>query len=84
MAAKSGLDNVSWMRAAECDGVSPGLMFPDPGDLKGNQQAQAICARCAVREICAEYALSNRIPEGVWGGLTENDRRRILRRRRGS
>jgi WhiB family redox-sensing transcriptional regulator len=46
------------------------------------QEAQRICADCPVSEACLEYALVNRIDHGVWGGRSERERRRILRRRR--
>ena len=47
-------------------------------------EAKAICASCAVRQSCLEYSLAAREREGVWGGLTERERRRIVRQRRKS
>jgi WhiB family redox-sensing transcriptional regulator len=44
--------------------------------------ARRICATCPVREQCLEYALQFRIDHGVWGGCSERERRRILKRRR--
>ena len=44
--------------------------------------AQKICAECPVSAACLEYALANHIDHGVWGGCSERERRRILRRRR--
>jgi WhiB family redox-sensing transcriptional regulator len=44
--------------------------------------AQRICAECPVSEPCLEYALEHHIDHGVWGGASERERRRILRRRR--
>jgi hypothetical protein len=46
------------------------------------EQAQKVCASCPVRVECLEYALTHRIEHGVWGGASERERRRILRRRR--
>ena len=45
-------------------------------------EAKAICAQCPVRQACLEYALTNRERDGVWGGATERERRRIIRQRR--
>jgi WhiB family redox-sensing transcriptional regulator len=44
--------------------------------------AKAVCDQCPVREACLEHALSVREKDGVWGGCTERERRRILRQRR--
>jgi WhiB family redox-sensing transcriptional regulator len=44
--------------------------------------ARRICASCPVQHECLEYALRNRIDHGVWGGCSERERRRILKRRR--
>ena len=42
------------------------------------EEAKAICAECPVRQACLEHALAHREREGVWGGATERERRRIL------
>jgi WhiB family redox-sensing transcriptional regulator len=44
--------------------------------------AKAVCAQCPVREACLAHALSVREKDGVWGGCTERERRRIIRQRR--
>lgn len=59
---------------------SPGEFFPSDG--VGVDKARKICAQCSVQEACLEYALKYRIDHGVWGGASERERRRILRRRR--
>ena len=46
------------------------------------EPAKAVCAACPVREACLEHALGFREKEGVWGGATERERRRIIRQRR--
>lgn len=46
--------------------------------------AKAICGACKVRERCLEFALDRRERDGVWGGATEKERRRMLRQRRKS
>ena len=45
--------------------------------------AKAICATCPVRGLCLEYALAVREPYGIWGGLNEYERRRLLPRKAG-
>jgi WhiB family redox-sensing transcriptional regulator len=46
-------------------------------------RAKAICATCAVRKPCLEYALRIREPHGIWGGLNELERKALLSRRAG-
>lgn len=46
--------------------------------------AKAICAKCPVQQLCLDYALSHRERDGVWGGATERERRRMIRQRRKS
>jgi WhiB family redox-sensing transcriptional regulator len=70
-----------WMMHARCRGASPTEFFPSDG--MGVEAAQRVCAKCSVRVDCLEYALEHRIEHGVWGGASERERRRILRRRRG-
>ena len=69
-----------WMAGGKCKEVPPDVFFPNDG--MGVLVAQRICAECSVRSECLEYALANRIEQGVWGGASERERRRILRRRR--
>ena len=70
----------SWMDYARCRTLSPGEFFPSDG--VGVDKARRICAQCSVQAKCLEYALTYRIDHGVWGGASERERRRILRRRR--
>jgi WhiB family redox-sensing transcriptional regulator len=60
--------------------MDPQVFFPSDGT--GVQVAAAICARCPVQRACLEYALTNRIQHGVFGGLSERARDRLLRERR--
>jgi WhiB family redox-sensing transcriptional regulator len=69
-----------WMRLANCKDMDPAVFFPSDG--VGVQAAQRVCAECAVRAPCLEYALGNRIGEGVWGGASERQRKRLLGQRR--
>ena len=72
--------NLSWRQKAACRGVDPDIFYPVSDDDAG--AAKAICAGCPVREACLEYALANRERDGVWGGATERERRRMIRQRR--
>jgi WhiB family redox-sensing transcriptional regulator len=69
-----------WMDEAKCRDVSPAKFFPSDG--LGVSAAQRICGQCPVIDECLEYALANHIDHGVWGGRSERERRRLLRRRR--
>ncbi len=68
-----------WRDAAACRGADIDIFFPQSEDDAG--AAKAICATCPVREPCLEFALAVRQLEGVWGGLTDTERRRLRRRR---
>ena len=74
--------NTSWREFARCRGVDPEVFYPVSDDDEAADEAKSICALCPVREPCLEFALSTREKNGVWGGLTERERRRVLRRRR--
>jgi WhiB family redox-sensing transcriptional regulator len=76
------MKNLSWRQRAACVGVDPGIFYPVSDEEA--DAAKVICAGCDVRQACLEYALTNREKEGVWGGATERERRRILRHRRRS
>ena len=69
-----------WMQRGLCRQIPPTTFFPSDG--VGVDIARRICATCPVREQCLEYALEQRIDHGVWGGCSERERRRILKRRR--
>ncbi len=70
----------SWMMQGNCRLYPPKVFFPSDG--VGVDKARKICAGCPVTEQCLEYALDHRIDHGVWGGCSERERRRILKRRR--
>jgi WhiB family redox-sensing transcriptional regulator len=69
-----------WMQRGLCREIPPSTFFPSDG--VGVEVARRICAECPVKDACLEYALVNRIDHGVWGGCSERERRRILKRRR--
>jgi WhiB family redox-sensing transcriptional regulator len=72
-------EGMEWMLRAKCRGVSPTEFFPSDGS--GVERAMRVCDGCPVRVECLEYALEHRIEHGVWGGASERERRRILKRR---
>ena len=69
----------TWQRQANCMGVDPDLFFPERG--ASTREAKEVCRGCVVREDCLEYALTNSEKFGIWGGLSERERRRIRRAR---
>lgn len=67
-----------------CVGAPTEVFFPLESDERTILRAKALCATCPIIDQCADHALTHREPYGVWGGLSEKDRRRILRQRRQS
>lgn len=63
-----------------CKGIAPHVFFPTTGQSPA--EAQRVCARCEVREECLEYALTESEIYGVWGGLSERQRRKLTKDRR--
>jgi WhiB family redox-sensing transcriptional regulator len=71
-----------WSNRAACQGLDPAIFYPD-ADLPGDDEmAKAICSFCPVQRSCLEHAIAFREWEGIWGGATEAERRRIVRQRR--
>ena len=66
-----------WTMRAKCRGMEDAL-FPEASDQK---RARLVCSGCPVRFECLAEALDNRIEWGVWGGMTERERRLLLRQR---
>jgi WhiB family redox-sensing transcriptional regulator len=67
-----------WQEAAACRGADPEELFAESTRQK---RAKQVCEGCPVRIDCLVEALDNRIEWGVWGGMTERERRSLLRRR---
>ncbi|HXY44652.1 MAG TPA: WhiB family transcriptional regulator [Acidimicrobiales bacterium] len=72
--------NATWRQRAACRGLDPDIFYPVSDE--DAWEAKAVCDACPVRQPCLEHALAGREREGVWGGLTERERRRVLRQRR--
>jgi WhiB family redox-sensing transcriptional regulator len=67
-----------WRDKARCSQTDPEVWFPEKGGSPDH--AKRICAQCEVRPECLAYALAQpESPHGVWGGFTENERRRLRR-----
>lgn len=67
-----------WTIAAACRGMDPDELFVQGA---AQNRAKTVCAACPVRTECLADALDNRVEFGVWGGMTERERRALLRRR---
>ncbi|MBW3573975.1 MAG: WhiB family transcriptional regulator [Actinobacteria bacterium] len=74
-------DELSWQRLANCLGVDPDLFFPERG--ASTREAKEVCKGCVVRNECLDYALANGEKFGIWGGMSERERRRVRRARAG-
>ncbi|MFH8669683.1 WhiB family transcriptional regulator [Streptomyces anulatus] len=75
----------NWRLHAACREEDPDLFFPigstGPAVVQ-TEEAKAVCRTCPVRAACLEWALENKQDSGVWGGLSENERRSLKRRSR--
>ena len=74
----AGLADESWRQDALCAETDPEAFFPEKGG--STREAKKICTGCEVKAQCLEYALSNDERFGIWGGLSERERRRLRRR----
>ncbi|GAB3296870.1 WhiB family transcriptional regulator [Epidermidibacterium keratini] len=77
----AGADDVpEWQENALCAQTDPEAFFPEKGG--STREAKKICVGCEVKAECLEYALANDERFGIWGGLSERERRRIKNERR--
>lgn len=67
--------STSWQEQALCAQSDPEVFFPEKGTSP--KPAKMVCFRCEVRQECLQYALDNNERYGVWGGLSERQRRRL-------
>jgi WhiB family redox-sensing transcriptional regulator len=70
-------DAQSWQERALCAETDPEAFFPEKGG--STREAKKICTGCEVKAECLEYALANDERFGIWGGLSERERRRLKR-----
>jgi WhiB family redox-sensing transcriptional regulator len=71
-------DEQEWQERALCAQTDPEAFFPEKGG--STREAKQICNSCEVRTECLEYALGHDERFGIWGGLSERERRRLKRR----
>ena len=76
------MKSLAWRTQARCKGIDPEVFYPVSDE--DADEAKSICGECPVRLQCLEYAIVARERDGVWGGATEKERRRIIRQRRKS
>lgn len=74
--------DISWQDQALCAQTDPELFFPDKSG--STREAKRVCQSCEVRTQCLEYAIANQERFGVWGGLSERERRKVLQERTGN
>lgn len=70
-------DDRVWVLEAKCLDADPEAFFPEKGG--STREAKRICTACPVRNECLEHALANDERFGIWGGLSERERRRMKR-----
>ena len=76
--ARGGAWSEDWTIAAACRGMNPDELFVQGA---AQNRAKTVCASCPVRTECLADALDNKVEFGVWGGMTERERRALLRKR---
>ena len=69
---------LGWQDRALCAQTDPEAFFPEKGG--STREAKKVCSGCEVRAECLEYALANDERFGIWGGLSERERRKLKRR----
>jgi len=71
-------EELAWQERALCAQTDPEAFFPEKGG--STREAKRVCLSCDVRGECLEYALANDERFGIWGGLSERERRRLKKR----
>ena len=71
-------DPLAWQTESLCAQTDPEAFFPEKGG--STRDAKKICGSCEVRSECLEYALQNDERFGIWGGLSERERRKLRKR----
>lgn len=68
---------LAWQELALCAQTDPEAFFPEKGG--STREAKAVCKNCEVREECLDYALRHNERFGIWGGLSERERRKLMK-----
>jgi WhiB family redox-sensing transcriptional regulator len=68
-------EELDWTERALCAETDPEAFFPEKGG--STREAKKVCLSCDVQSECLEYALANDERFGIWGGLSERERRRL-------
>lgn len=71
-------EELTWQERALCAQTDPEAFFPEKGG--STREAKRVCMSCEVRAECLDYALAHDERFGIWGGLSERERRRLKRR----
>ena len=71
-------EELEWQAKALCSQTDPEAFFPEKGG--STRDAKKVCHECEVKVECLEYALANDERFGIWGGLSERERRKLRRR----
>ncbi|THG30729.1 WhiB family transcriptional regulator [Naasia lichenicola] len=71
-------DQLAWQADSLCAQTDPEAFFPEKGG--STREAKKICTSCEVKQQCLEYALQNDERFGIWGGLSERERRKLRKR----
>jgi WhiB family redox-sensing transcriptional regulator len=80
---REGVDTMDWRHIAACREVDPELFFPIGNSgpaLLQIEEAKQVCRRCSVLDECLRWAIDSGQDAGVWGGLSEDERRAVKRR----
>ena len=75
---KSSDEELYWQERALCAQTDPDIFFPEKGG--STRDAKRICTGCEVKAQCLDYALENDERFGIWGGLSERERRKLKKR----
>ena len=72
--------DISWQHKALCSQTDPEAFFPEKGG--STRDAKRVCAQCTVREQCLQWAIEHDERFGIWGGMSERERRRYKKEHR--